>query len=389
MIGKEQLYNFIVNNHNLEILESKIEVFNPFKVLEIERYEIRHSNVLAWLLNPNENHGLNDFFLKKVLSQAVLINEEVLADEINLMKIHLSDFSDTSVRREEKNIDILVESKSNKLLFLIENKINSKERKHQLTKYLLYAKENYTSYSIVPILLTKTGDEPLNNNEFGILSHEIIHQLITETWNLKKEYLTTEVSQFIQFYLKTLEKTLGMDEELKELCLQIYEEHKDAIDLIIQTINTDETSLKDAFQTFSKNHDIESFFERDKEFWFLPTTLINLLPKKDNGWRAPFPIAIWISKRDEERIKFHLEIGPFDKGENRLSFINYLESCGYSIRNSAKRLESKYTRLITNHLKVKDWSDKDELIDAVEKIYKKNIPEIERIIEVVKDYNFD
>ena len=52
MIGKmkekEKLYNFIVNNHNLEILESKIEVFNPFKVLAIEHYEIRHSNVLAW-----------------------------------------------------------------------------------------------------------------------------------------------------------------------------------------------------------------------------------------------------------------------------------------------------------------------------------------------------
>lgn len=102
MIGKEQLYNFIVNNHNLEILESKIDVFNPFKVLEIERYEIRHSNVLAWLLTPNENHGLNDFFLKKVLSQAVLINEDVLADEINLIQIHLFNFSDTSIRREEK-----------------------------------------------------------------------------------------------------------------------------------------------------------------------------------------------------------------------------------------------------------------------------------------------
>ena len=389
MIGKEQLYNFIVNNHNLEILESRIEVFNPFKVLEVERYEIRHSNVLAWLLNPNENHGLYDYFLKKVLSQAVLINEEILGDEISLMKIHLSNFSDTSVRREEKNIDILIESKKNKLLCIIENKIHSKESKHQLTKYLEYAKEVYNDYSLIPILLTKTGDEPENNNKFGILSHETIHELITETWNLKNEYLTVEVSQFIKFYLKTLEKTLGMDEELKKLCQQIYEVHKDAIDLIIQTINNDETSLKEAFQALSKNNEIQTFYESEKELWFLPVQLMNLLPKKDNGWRIAYPIAIWISKRDDERIKFHLEVGPFDKGEKRLAFINYLESNGYSIRNSAKRLESKYTRLITNHLKINDWSDKDELIDGVEKIYSKNKPEVNRILEMVKNYKFE
>jgi hypothetical protein len=95
-----------------------IDVFNPFNILAIENYEIRHSNVLAWLLNPNGNHGLGDYFLKKVLSQAVLINEDVLGDEINLMKIHLADFGDTIVRREEQNIDILLRSKRNKLLFI-------------------------------------------------------------------------------------------------------------------------------------------------------------------------------------------------------------------------------------------------------------------------------
>ena len=62
---------------------------------------------------------------------------------------------------------------------------------------------NCSCNSLIPILLTKTGDEPENNNKFGILSHETIHELITETWNLKNEYLTVEVSQFIKFYLKT------------------------------------------------------------------------------------------------------------------------------------------------------------------------------------------
>jgi len=388
MKEKEKLYNFIVNNHNLEILESMIDVFNPFNILAIENYEIRHSNVLAWLLNPNGNHGLGDYFLKKVLCQAVLINEDVLGDEINLMKIHLADFGDTIVRREEQNIDILLRSKRNKLLFIIENKIHSKESKHQLTKYLDYAKSNYSEYKRIPILLTKTGNEPENNNEFGILSHEIIHKLIQETLNLKKNYLTDEISNFIKFYLQTLEKALGMDEELKELCLKIYNEHQDAIDLIIETIGNNETSLKESFQSFKKGHDIEEYYLSDKVFWFLPVELAELLPKRDLGWRVPYPIAIWISKRDDTKIKFHLEIGPFESGEERLRFINFLEKNNYSIRNSAKRLESKYTRLVTNTLKIKDWSDKEDLTENVEKIYSKNKSEINRIIETIKKYEF-
>jgi len=386
---KEKLYDFIVNNHNLEVLESKIENFNPFKVLAIENFEIRHSNVLAWLLNPKGNHQLGDYFLKKVLSQAVLINEDVLEEGINLMNIQLADFGDSIIKREEKNIDILLRSRRNKFLFLIENKINSKESKTQLTKYLNFTKKTYPEYNILPILLTKTGIEPKNNKSFGVLSHEIIHKLILETLNLKKDFLSVEISNFIKFYLKTLEKTLGMNEELKELCLNIYNEHKEAIDLIIDTIKTEETSMKIAFESFSKNHnDIEIFHLSDRELWFLPLELTKLFPKKQlNNWKAPYPFSLWISKYDEKRIIFHIEIGPFDKGEERLKFILFLEENGYKIRNSAKRLESIYTRIVTNFQNVKDWSDKEELIEAVDRIYYKNRKEIEKFYEVVKKYN--
>lgn len=387
MDEKQKLYNFIVDNHDLEILESKIEVFNPFKVLEIENYEIRHSNVLAWLLNPTANHGLFDFFLKKVLSIAVLQNENIDL-EINLLNIHLSDFSDSIVTREESNIDILLRSKKNKILFLIENKINSKESKNQLTKYLNYVKSSYPKYKIVPILLTKTGDEPENNDSYGILTHEIIHKLLKETLELKKEYLTKEISDFIEFYLKTLEKTLDMNEDLKELCLTIYNKHKDAIDLIIETINSDETSLKEAFDDFISKHEIEVFYNTSKELWFLPTQLTEILPKNDLGWRVPYPIATWFTKRSDSSIKFILEVGPFTKGEYRLDFINFLEKNGYSIRTTSKRLESKYTRLATNYLKVNDLSNKEEIMEVVGKLYEKNNAEIKKIIKVAKEYKF-
>ena len=40
--------------------------FNAFDVLRYSDYEIRHSNVLAWLLTPGETHGVGAAFLRSV-----------------------------------------------------------------------------------------------------------------------------------------------------------------------------------------------------------------------------------------------------------------------------------------------------------------------------------
>ena len=41
--------------------------FNLFEAVNIVRQEIRHSNFLAFLLNPAESHGLGDKFLRALL----------------------------------------------------------------------------------------------------------------------------------------------------------------------------------------------------------------------------------------------------------------------------------------------------------------------------------
>jgi Trp operon repressor len=44
----------------LSALEALLSRFNIFRILRAARHEIRHSNMLAWLLTPDENHGLGD-----------------------------------------------------------------------------------------------------------------------------------------------------------------------------------------------------------------------------------------------------------------------------------------------------------------------------------------
>ncbi len=48
-------------------LEARVGKLNIFDALGVVHQEIRHSNFLAWLLDPAESHGLGGLFLKAVL----------------------------------------------------------------------------------------------------------------------------------------------------------------------------------------------------------------------------------------------------------------------------------------------------------------------------------
>jgi hypothetical protein len=61
----------IVDNPDLERLEALLEQFNIFEALGAVRVELRHSDFLAFLLNPNQSHGLGDVFVKRLLQKAL------------------------------------------------------------------------------------------------------------------------------------------------------------------------------------------------------------------------------------------------------------------------------------------------------------------------------
>ena len=66
------LREFLLDIDCLEELQPWSRKFNLFDVLKVSRNEIRHSNVLAWLLNPNENHGLGDSYIRKFVQNLTL-----------------------------------------------------------------------------------------------------------------------------------------------------------------------------------------------------------------------------------------------------------------------------------------------------------------------------
>jgi PD-(D/E)XK nuclease superfamily protein len=71
--ARRQLDAFLVANPDLDTLSARLSSFNIFNVLKIADWEIRHSNVLAWLLDPADTLGLGHRFLRCFLSHLLLL----------------------------------------------------------------------------------------------------------------------------------------------------------------------------------------------------------------------------------------------------------------------------------------------------------------------------
>ena len=148
---KIKIRDLLLSN-DFKRLTGKKEDVNIFKIINMVDKEAVHSDMLAWLFNPYENHNLNDKAVKGLLMRL----SEKDAEYINLL---LQDYSDLEVYREYttnngRRIDILLESRNNKVIFIIENKIWSGEGEI-ITEYsyiLLQKKKEKNNIKVILIL---------------------------------------------------------------------------------------------------------------------------------------------------------------------------------------------------------------------------------------------
>ncbi len=93
------LDDFLLDINCLDKLEKWTNSYNIFEVLKITNNEIRHTNFLAWLFDPNETHNMGDFFIKKIVSRVTKINCE---------QDNSHDFYSYQVYREVNHMDIVL-----------------------------------------------------------------------------------------------------------------------------------------------------------------------------------------------------------------------------------------------------------------------------------------
>src|SRR5207253_10853557 len=132
------LRQLVVDCPELRELERLLGQFNLFQTLRLTHYEIRHSNVLAWLLDPGETHSLRDLFLRRWLMRLFHEadpNESEIIDPVDVDSVPLAE---VRVFREWANIDVLLEASTASgevWVVAIENKVWSAQHSDQLKAY--------------------------------------------------------------------------------------------------------------------------------------------------------------------------------------------------------------------------------------------------------------
>ncbi|WP_317854809.1 PD-(D/E)XK nuclease family protein [Chakrabartyella piscis] len=168
---KKALQNFLLDIDCLNDLEPWTNRFNLFDILKISNTEIRHSNMIAWLLDPKENHGLDVSVLKGFM-------ESLDFSTTNIQDVSLIKYNHFKVYREWKNIDLLLISDTDKIVICIENKIFSGEHDNQLNRYLDTICNHYPNYNHLFVYLTPNGDTPSDSENWQNFAYTELIQII-------------------------------------------------------------------------------------------------------------------------------------------------------------------------------------------------------------------
>ena len=95
---RKALEAFVVGNEDLERLEALLDQFNIFEAVGVVRQELRHSDFLAFLLDPRANHGLGDVFAKKLLQRVLTVVGDG-STPVTPIEVELWDLGGMEVRR--------------------------------------------------------------------------------------------------------------------------------------------------------------------------------------------------------------------------------------------------------------------------------------------------
>jgi hypothetical protein len=383
------LERFVVDNDDLLELESRIAKFNIFDALGIARAEIRHSNFLAFILDPAESHGQGQLFLKAVLMDLL---KEAPSELRPLSPIALdgADLHGVEVRREWKNIDLLITSKEPRFAVVIENKVGAREHSDQLGRYRQTMTDHHPGLPALYVYLTPDGEEP-SDESWCQYSYRNIHRVLKRVREMRHNAIGDDVLVFLDHYLSLLEARIMNDDKLDELCRQIYKTHRQALDLIWERAGGPESAALDEVENVLKQDGRWEVIGRSNRY-------LDLVPKAWLGWLPKFGpqdrryYSIIVNLRAKEtKLVYTLFVGPMDNPMRRKEIVTKLREEGPGLgfkRSRASQVEGTWNR-ITATESITEWGEDPEpdlaairtnLRATLDKVY----PKMEKLALVLK-----
>lgn len=293
-------------------LEARLQ-FNLFEAIGVTTQELRHSDFLRFLLDPNEKHGLQDLFLRKLLSATGLPVTGTLTDaEVKREEA-------TNHENQQGRIDLLITSTSQKLAIVIENKVGSQEHSDQTSRYEHHVLQAYPDYHHGFIYLTPRESEA-KTTSYRLLKYKQVAEILKDILDDSKvaRQLKTDVKVTIEHYIELLWRFVVPESEIAKLSRQIYDQHRHAIEIVFQHRSSLQKRLAEYFKNklnnqrsplnLVKHPDSD---ERRIDFWLKDwERFIDTL--SGGGDNCILSYRYWSGDKfpEEEGVKLHLAIKP-------------------------------------------------------------------------------
>ena len=372
-------YDKLLKDEDFDKLDLGLKNPNIFQILRITKNEIRHSNFLSWLLDPNQSHKLGDIFLKRFLRE--VFSSDKFGD-IDQVDVEGMDLSKVEVLREWKNIDVLI--KLNDVVICIENKVLSKEHSNQLKRYREIIENDFPNEKKIFVYLTPEGDESENETDsYEPISYEFVVDTLERIISVYGESLNQQVKNYIKDYITIIKRELMETDELTELSKKIYSNHKELFDFIYEHKPDVLDDVKSIFEQQIKNRGwiLGSQSKVYLRFTTPKISELTYINKNSNGWRKKESFLFeFVLNPKKNRINTKTVISPSDSNYDteRLSEI-LMELDGFG-EPSGKKWLCNYQKLNSF-----PFSKTDDLsIEEIEKKFNIILDEFSPIVDLVE-----
>lgn len=335
----------LLNDEHFQRIEERLGQPNLFLIAGMGSWEIKHSNFIAWVLDPNESHGLGDAFIKAIISR---LCEKCATDaeREKLSSLLEDDLCDAVVVRErERNIDLLFKTNDDRFVLCIENKVWFDASDTQLDKYYEYVEGRYRKHDTkLFAFLTPDGrkvpkKKADSHDSWLSLSYEnlagCLRQLLPLTEDKKVQMLITD-------YLDLLERMgIVVNENMAGEIDQLYLDHKDVFDLVFQR----QRKIRNIISNHLKGIYIDALEEMRDEgilrdcisaenagmyLWFTTKAMDDLLDTRSDGlgsWGSESnPYSYWVYPGPDGLLNpsIQLELGPLNQPQQTIEKMNEL-----------------------------------------------------------------
>lgn len=354
--SRSALESLVVDNPDLERLEQLLGQFNIFEAIGAVRHELRHSDFLSFLIDPRQNHGLGDDFVRLFL-QKVLASAESHQNPISLVDLDVWNLNEIEVFREWQNIDILLVENSLKVVVIIENKIGSSEHSNQLQRYRQNVAQRYPDWKLINIFLTPDGDAP--TDDFYIAAdYTTVCGIVERLTEKRASTIGADVRTLMNHYGQMLRRHIVSESEIAELCRRIYSKHRLALDLIFEHRPDQQVEIAEILKNLvGSDSDLQldasskSYIRFAPVEWYIPKLT------QGQGWTPSGQMLLFEFRNRADKLSLVLHIGPGPENI-RQELFNLAQANTPLFRTQSKSLNQKWNSIYSKKiLQTKDYED--------------------------------